>query len=361
MLRFLNPGLLYFLPLALLPVIIHLLTRKKAVPFAFPSIFLLKKDALAKTVNLNLISIILLLLRTLIIISLVLFFAKPSVVFLKTEKSAGSAAIFLDYSYSMNQRFLETTLWKESVGIVSRIMDVFRPENVSVFTFNKKVFFEGRGNSALKVLRKKKTPCVESGPAGGEIAAIIGRNKNFSSVFVISDFRRNTFTGSLGELPATCFKIGNDRRNFFVKDFSPASKAVSVRLGAIPKTSDNYSVHLFGAVFDISHFTQKKINQLSVPASSGKALLLTQGLRCGRILLVNEDTLPEDNVFYFSLPGRETLQIPCLNGSPSMDALKDETYFLRKIFEQLPFLDSSRSAASGHEGRNFNCIFRREN
>lgn len=334
MFRFLNPGALYFLPLTFLPLLIHLLTRKKAVPFAFPSIFLLKKDALAKTVNLNLISIILLLLRTLVIITLVLFFAKPSVVFLKTEKGTASAAVFLDYSYSMNQRFLETTLWKESLEIVSRIMDVFRPENVSVFTFNKKVFFEGRGASALKVLRKKKMPCVESGPAGSEIAAIVSRNRNFSSLFVISDFRRNTFTRSLGELSAEeiiCFKIGNARRNFFIKDFSPQAKAVSVRLGAIPKTADNYSVYLYSG--------GKKINQVSVPSGSGKALLMTQKLPRGRILLANEDTLPEDNVFYFSLLSRETLQIPCLNGSPSMDVFKDEMYFLRKIFEQIPFLD----------------------
>ncbi|MFH1956862.1 MAG: BatA domain-containing protein [bacterium] len=334
MLRFLNPATLYFLPLALLPVIIHLLTRKKAVPFAFPSIFLLKKDALARTVNLNLINIILLLLRTLIIILLVLFFAAPSVVFLKAKKGVKSAAVFLDYSYSMNRRFLETTVWKESLAAVSRIMDVWRAENISVFTFNKKVFFEGRGGAALSILRRKEKPYIESGQAGKEIAQIIRRNRDIGSVFIISDFGRNTFINPVEAAAAgkiTCFKMGSPGRNFFVEGFSPREDAVSVRLKAIPPAEADYSVYLYSE--------GKKINQSSVPAGAAKALLMTQGKLSGRILLSNEDILPCDNVFYFSLPRRNTLQVPCLNGSPSMNAVKNETYFLRKIFEQVPFLD----------------------
>jgi len=334
MLRFLNPGLLYFLPLALLPVIIHLLTRKKAVPFVFPSIFLLKKDALSRTASMNLINIILLFLRTLIIILLVLFFAAPSVVFMKAKKQKTSAAVFLDYSYSMNRRFLETTVWKEAIAAVSRIMDVWPADNISVFTFNKKVFFEGRGAAALKILRRKKEPCIESGHAGSEIARHIRSNSNLGSVFIISDFGRNTFARPLDAATAgkiTCFKMGGDGRNFFVGGFSPRENAVSVRPKVIPKADADYSVYLYSE--------GKKINQSSVPPGSAQALLMTQGKLSGRILLSNEDIQPCDNVFYFSLPERIKQPVPCLNGSPSMNALRNETYFLRKIFEQVPLLD----------------------
>lgn len=76
---FLNSTILWFLPAVLLPVIIHLLSKRKAKRVDFSSLRFLKaleQDAL-KTFNLK--QLILLILRTLIVLLLILAFARPTI------------------------------------------------------------------------------------------------------------------------------------------------------------------------------------------------------------------------------------------------------------------------------------------
>lgn len=74
---FLNPLFLWFLPLTAIPVIIHLLAKRKSKLIDFPSLRFLKlleQDALKKF---NVKQLILLIIRTLMILFLILAFARP--------------------------------------------------------------------------------------------------------------------------------------------------------------------------------------------------------------------------------------------------------------------------------------------
>ena len=75
---FLSPGFLWFLPLVALPLLIHLLAKQKSKLIEFPSLKFLKmleQDALRKF---NIKQLILLIIRTLMILFIILAFARPN-------------------------------------------------------------------------------------------------------------------------------------------------------------------------------------------------------------------------------------------------------------------------------------------
>ncbi|MCF7808332.1 MAG: BatA domain-containing protein [Candidatus Marinimicrobia bacterium] len=75
---FLNPLFLWFLPLVSIPVIIHLLAKRKSKRIAFPSLIFLKhleQDALRKF---NFRQLLLLIIRTLIVLLIILIFSRPT-------------------------------------------------------------------------------------------------------------------------------------------------------------------------------------------------------------------------------------------------------------------------------------------
>jgi len=78
MINFLNPGFLWLLPLISLPLIIHLLAKRKSRLLDFPSLKFLKlleQDALRRF---NLKQLLLLIIRTLMVLLIILGFAQPT-------------------------------------------------------------------------------------------------------------------------------------------------------------------------------------------------------------------------------------------------------------------------------------------
>jgi len=340
MLRFLHPGFLYFLPLALVPIIIHLLKRKKAVPFIFPSVAMLRRGALSKTANLNILNIILMLIRCAAVAGAVFLLAAPSVVFLTPGRGRGKTAVFLDYSYSMNQKLLNTTLWSEGVDIVSDIMK-YIPSSaeggaVSVFTFCKDTNYEGTGAEAIKSLKGKPKPCGVSEDCGKEILRETKSNSGFGRIFIISDFCVNAFkTAALWEKApeVVCFKLKTSpkelEKNFYVKGFTSSENSIEAQLAGASSSLEYYSLSVYSP-------DGLKINSLKAPASFSKIVIpLNKNVQSGRIEIGERDVLAEDNVYFFARPPRKNARISCFNGSPSYSAAADGAYFLRKIVEGL--------------------------
>lgn len=99
--NFLNPIILFGLVTAALPVIIHLLSRRKARDVAFPSIAFLEKMRSERIRRLRLKQIIILILRTLIIASIIFAFARPAIKSAFFVNARTQAAIIVDTSVSM--------------------------------------------------------------------------------------------------------------------------------------------------------------------------------------------------------------------------------------------------------------------
>ncbi|MGH9390342.1 MAG: BatA domain-containing protein, partial [Vicinamibacteria bacterium] len=99
---FLNPGFLWALPLAAIPILIHLLSKRRLPEVRFPTVMFLRALEPREIRRLRLRELVLLLLRTLAMLFLVCAFARPSIEPKgATVRAAVAVAVVLDDSESM--------------------------------------------------------------------------------------------------------------------------------------------------------------------------------------------------------------------------------------------------------------------
>lgn len=110
--NFLNPAVLFALGASALPLIIHFLSRRRAKDVPFPSIELLERLKTESIRRLRFKQLLLIAIRTLIVIMLVLAFARPAVNGLSGSGAASSAVIILDDSASMSSVHNGETLFE---------------------------------------------------------------------------------------------------------------------------------------------------------------------------------------------------------------------------------------------------------
>ncbi|MCB9089726.1 MAG: BatA domain-containing protein [Calditrichae bacterium] len=115
---FLNPVILYALAAAAIPLLIHLLNRRKIKRIEFSTIQFLKRMEKKQMRNLRIRQLLLLLLRTVIILLLVTAFARPTLQHgaggLLAERSPIEAVIILDNSLSLNETRLTGSLLEKA-------------------------------------------------------------------------------------------------------------------------------------------------------------------------------------------------------------------------------------------------------
>lgn len=122
--NFLNPAILYGLFAAVLPLVIHLLSRRRAKNVPFPSIVLLERMKTDRMRRLRLKQLILILLRTLIILAVVLAFARPTVNGSFSSGARTSAVIVIDGSASMGYVHNGELLSDTAVRAARSILDM---------------------------------------------------------------------------------------------------------------------------------------------------------------------------------------------------------------------------------------------
>ncbi len=126
-LSFANPAVLYGLWAALLPLVIHLLNRRRTVTVAFSNVALLQALQHDRMRQVKIKQILLLILRTLLIVLLVLAFARPTLTGASGDgRDAGtSAVILLDRSMSMRFRTPDGTLFDRAKTRMEKLLGVF--------------------------------------------------------------------------------------------------------------------------------------------------------------------------------------------------------------------------------------------
>lgn len=129
MLNFLNPSVLFALAAATLPLLIHLFNRRKIKSISFSTIHFLKQLERKQMRNLRIRQLLLLILRTLIIIFLVLAFARPTIKSgsgsLLAERTPIEGIIILDHSLSLNEIQMTGTLLKSLREAFDKLQEIF--------------------------------------------------------------------------------------------------------------------------------------------------------------------------------------------------------------------------------------------
>jgi hypothetical protein len=197
-LSFTNPTMLYGLFAAAIPVLIHILNRRRSVTVSFSNVALLQSLQQDRMRRVRIKQWVLLALRTLLITLLVLAFARPTV----RESGFGSGlgestgVLLLDQSLSMQYEADGKTFLAAAKGRANEALDLFEPDDlVTLISFdNRASVSESLTPDRIKLLLHGITPTFRTSDPVPAIDA--ARTKVRESVtvnrevFVLSDIAR---------------------------------------------------------------------------------------------------------------------------------------------------------------------------
>ncbi|MBI4351677.1 MAG: VWA domain-containing protein [Elusimicrobia bacterium] len=360
--RFLDPSLLWYLPLGALPVLIHLLFSPKPVRLEFSSVFLLQPVMRARRRPARLLQALILLLRCLAVLALVSAFSKPVLESGPLSRLPGLAAgagrplslvVLADRSYSMSAAFGGRTRYAFAAGGAESILGALGKEDEAALAFFDETAetaadwstdFGGiskilsasrpgyRGTSYAKGLEKAYA-LLAARPAGRKKA-----------VLVLSDSARNGFDGfpaDLSALPAYDPQVSllgfsfDDSPNSWVRELKGRTGAANALELAAYTGGENG-----GGEAELTGFTAAGASGRTAAGRfrNGAAAFDLRALGpdpAGRVELADRDALALDNAAYFAFQWaapREPRVLTLYGGERDLRP-GGSAYFIKKFFE----------------------------
>lgn len=349
MFGFLNSSILIGLLAVALPFLIHLLNRQKARKVEFSSLTFLKKLQHKKMRRMKLRQWLLLVLRALIIASLVLAFARPTIktqsILLKGSNIRTTAAIILDNSMSMGVDTEKGQLFqlarKAALDVVQNLQNgdeivLLSPVPGKSIHFKKSLYSVAK---VKEILHNEKLTYYPGnmGETIQEAVRILQKAVNPNKeLYIISDFQRTNF-----KKPLKLLQTRPDIRSyiFFLKtSIQPNIGFTGIKLldqiiepkrpVKIRASLKNYGNHGTPDRLVQAFLLGKRVAQssLSLDAHAMRPVIFgvtpeTNRFQKGKVE-IDDDPLLQDNVAYFTFFMPERVNI-LLIGSPN------ETRFVR--------------------------------
>jgi hypothetical protein len=319
---FLNPGFLWLLSLASIPVILHLLSRIRLKRVNFSALYFLKDVKRERFSWLRLKEILLLILRTSLIIFLFLALARPKIQgILFPIKRQAHLVIIIDDSYSMGHGHRFETAKNEAKRILNQLS---AGSEVMILTSSGSVesgVYQGKNlKLALSYIDSLSVSSFSSDLSKSLAQAQTDLGKsNFANkeIFVITDLQRRAFAPVLKsvsvvpKVPTYVIDVGGAQENCAVTSvFLSERFPQPSRPGKIGMKIRNYgsSAVLQQAVLNLDGKTEEK--RLKLAGSEEKTVLFeTEIGKSGRYLgsvWIEPDSLKIDDqrYFVFSIPER---------------------------------------------------------
>lgn len=334
MLTFLNTVILGALAAAVIPLLIHLFNRQKTKLVNFPSLRFLKMMEKQRLRNLKIYQYLLILVRTLIIATLVLVFARPAFkdfTFWRGDASAPiTAVIILDSGLNMKKSDLAGERFVFAREMVLNLLDTFSPDD--------KVFVIPSHQPRLLLTEPNEISNLNSSYLSGRwndalqsAQNIFESHPNFNrELYLVSDFKfPESEIASLAALDENIRRIlvpvnSSGSINISVDTFYIAgtffevNKPVEVfsRLNNHSQTARNVSVNLF--------INDKRVaqNRISLKPGETRAIDLNyqpvnSGFQQG-FVEIDDDDLLADNRYYFNLFIPEKINVLFVDDIPSV-------------------------------------------
>jgi hypothetical protein len=209
---FLNPAFLFALAASAVPLLIHLLSRRRAREVQFSSVRFLRQSDRKSMRRINLRRLILLLLRTAAIALVALAFARPVVTGRAAALFPGSepksVVVMLDRSYSMSVRGSGGTAFERAAAAALDIAGgLGTDDELTVALFDERtveILSTGRPmrSSVAAALAGEETALGTTdlrGALGAGLGILSRSRKTAAELFIISDFQRSAITGPMQE------------------------------------------------------------------------------------------------------------------------------------------------------------------
>ena len=354
-LAFLNPLFLFGLAAGILPILIHRLTERKAIPKKFSAVRLLLQSQKVMARPQRLKHLLLLALRILAVMTLVLMMARPVLTrqSLLATVDSGNKILILDNSLSMGYREERGERYDLAKRAAKEVLEGLKGQVMIIptapFPGRPAGRNENRWMSPQEAQREMAAIPLSFGrgdPAAALAAAYRGLKdiKTSKEVLIISDMARGDWEGfslsKLGvvssEAGVTFLRIGgpNQDSNFAVKGVVLAEgEAVAGVPARLEVTVANFSDRSGSTLVQL-YLSGVKVDQKSMELKAGqegKALfelfLEKPGWADGEVRL-SGDQMPFDDVFYFPLKIREKVRVLIVDGDPRTSLKASESYYL---------------------------------
>ena len=352
---FLNPSLLYALPLLAVPIIIHLFSIKKAKVVKFPETKFIKLAVKQTLTKIRLWQLLLLILRILMIIILVLIFARP-VMHIQKNAAGGTEdpqalCLILDNSYSMGALYKNKSSFERGKEVCKKILGSLKDcDSVSFALMAEGANPKTRGftpdflkveelinNSALSF----NTTSVAAGLNFG-FGALKELPVSNKQIIIVSDFALHGFAAKLRS-------IKDFDRNVKVIFVDISEKVSNIALSDILASSSTLDEHV-KISFAVENASDKKY--IKAPVSlvmngvksaygfidsypgkrSAKSLYFNAEKGrddAGYVRLEAGDALAADNTAYVTALAPEKSKVLLVDGDVKIAQFQNETFFLR--------------------------------
>ncbi|MDD5687149.1 MAG: BatA and WFA domain-containing protein [Elusimicrobia bacterium] len=336
---FLNPIFLIGLLAASIPIIIHLLSKKKQRNINFGDLRFLKLAA-SRTIRIFRIKqYLLLLIRCLLIVILTLIFARPVMHYVSSSENS-ETILLIDNSYSMDYYKDGKTRLETAKMVAGQVLDMLRPEEkISIFTFSDSISPIVKNPTTDKqILLSELTNVKITYRKTNTISAINEISKYFQNkqsekrIILISDFSENGWSEKNyvldGNYKVICIDIGdNSPENFAVSDVKNDGNDISIM---VSNYSDNKK-KIYGDIY----IDDKKYKSLFFEPLSRKddtMVISMKNISSGIhkcFMELEPDKLLPDNKHYFAFNFHEKPKVLMVDGNPQFSDFKGEVFFLK--------------------------------
>ena len=354
-LAFLNPLFLFGLAAGILPILIHRLTKKKAILKKFSAVRLLMESQRVMARPQRLKHLLLLALRVLAVLTLVFMMAQPV---LKRQSllamgEGGVEVLILDNSLSMGYREDRGERFDLAKRATKEVLEGLTGQVILIPTAP----IEGRpaGKNEIRWMSPQEAlrelAAIPLSFGRGDPAAALAVTyrelkdiKAPKEILIISDLARGDWEGfnlsKLGVVSAeadiTFLRIGgpNQDSNFAVKGVRLAEgEAVAGVPARLEVAVSNFSDKPGSTLVQL-YLSGVKVDQKTMemkPGQEGKTFFELYLERSGWVngeVRLSGDQLPSDDIFYFSLKVREKVKVLIVDGDPKTSLKASESYYL---------------------------------
>jgi len=368
-LTFLNPLFLFGLAASALPILIHRLTKRKALTKRFSAVRLLLQSQRVMTRPQRLKHLFLLALRILAIMSLIFIMARPMLMepSLFAREDSGKV-IILDNSLSMAYREEKGERYDLARKAVKELLENFEGQITLLPTVSvHEKPLQGMNIRWMKSEEAlKEFSSIPLSYGRGDLNATLHlayqklkEMKMAKEIFIISDGTRGDWEdvnlSQLDVIPAevgvTLLRIGGAKKdsNFTVKEvgFVEGERVVGIR-SRVEVTLSNLSDRS-GTTLVQLFLSGIKVDQKSIDLkanSEGKVYFELSFDKKGWVngeVRLSGDNLPLDDIFYFPLKVREKINVLIVDGAPKVSLKESESYYLVNALrpghsEESPFI-----------------------
>jgi len=344
MFSFLNTGFLIAAAAALIPLIIHLFSRRRVKIIDFSSLKHLKAMQRRQVKRLRIRQLLLLILRMLIIFVVVLAFARPTTSGGSVGSHASVSAVMLfDNSASMNRYVKDGLLFDLAKNRALELLDGFgEGDELAIVTLGGGSDESENASLTSPAIAREKIKAIEPGygPTGLETSLnraieLLNKAKNLNKeIYIICDQQRNALSDK-------SFDLGKNLKIYFVE--LPVEKIENVGIVDIDfggrllipgkpfeltATVKNYGKEDVNDIIASLFVNGNRVSQTNFNIAGEKEAtvrfthtLANGGLQSGHIEL-SDDKFGGDNLFYFSFRIPEMFNVLIIDGDEASELIR---------------------------------------